>query len=182
MARSSSSRKALEWRRRLKRFEKSRLSIGKFCCSEGISEPSSYLWRKRPTQQATAESAALFRPERGLRTFGMLCPLLPGVADAPEQVEELVTFVEGCQVEEVFAEAVNQRGPGLKCTEEAVRGAGFVAEAVALAEIRRAENQSVYVVGLIHNLQTLPRHRGMINKLRFLAIPREAASCRQGPH
>ena len=26
----------------------------------------------------------------GLRTYGMLCPLLPGIADAPDQIDELV--------------------------------------------------------------------------------------------
>lgn len=109
--------------------------------------------------------------ERGLRTFGMLCPLLPGVADSPEQVEELVAFLEGCRVEEVFAEAVNQRGPGLKCTEEALREAGFVAEADALATVRRAENWSAYVANLIRSLQVSLRQRSMTDKLRFLLYP-----------
>ena len=38
--------------------------------------------------------------QRGLRTFGMLCPLLPGIADTPEQIGELVAFLEGCGVDE----------------------------------------------------------------------------------
>ncbi len=37
----------------------------------------------------------------GLRTFGMLCPLLPAIADAPEQVDELVQFVKACGAEGV---------------------------------------------------------------------------------
>ena len=28
---------------------------------------------------------------RGLRTYGMLCPILPGIADNPEQIDELGT-------------------------------------------------------------------------------------------
>jgi len=109
--------------------------------------------------------------ERGLLTFGMLCPLLPGIADAPEHIEELVSFLEGCQVEEVFAEAVNQRGPGLKCTEEALQDAGFAGEANALAGIRRTENWSPYVADLIRDLQASLRHHGMAEKLRFLLYP-----------
>lgn len=95
------------------------------------------------------------------------------MADAPEYVEELVAFLQGCGVEEeeVFAEAVNQRGPGLKCTEEALRESAFVAEADALARIRRAENWSAYVADLIHNLQVSLRRHGMIEKLRFLLYP-----------
>lgn len=109
--------------------------------------------------------------ERGLRTFGMLCPLMPGIADALDQIEELVAFLEECGVQEVFAEAVNQRGPGLKHTEEALRSAAFAAEASSLARIRRAENWSVYVADLIRNLQTALRSHNMINKLRFLLYP-----------
>jgi DNA repair photolyase len=43
---------------------------------------------------------------RGLRTYGMLCPLLPGVADSPAHIDELVKYMVGCGVEEIFAEAV----------------------------------------------------------------------------
>ncbi len=39
----------------------------------------------------------------GLRTYGMLCPLLPGIADAPEQIGELVRFVKQCGAEEVLS-------------------------------------------------------------------------------
>jgi DNA repair photolyase len=114
--------------------------------------------------------------ERGLRTFGMLCPLMPGIADAPNQIEELVAFLDDCGVEEVFAEAVNQRGPGLKYTEEALRTAGFAAEANSLARIRRAENWSVYVANLIHNLQAALRDHDMVDKLRFLLYPTKLLS------
>ena len=88
-----------------------------------------------------------------------------------DQIEELVRFLEECGVEEVFAEAVNQRGPGLKHTEEALRHAGFAAEANSLALIRHAENWSVYVADLIRNLQTALRNHNMIEKLRFLLYP-----------
>lgn len=57
----------------------------------------------------------------GLRTYGMLCPLLPGVSDSYEDILELVGFVKDCGAEQVFAEAVNPRGRGLIET-----AAGFI--------------------------------------------------------
>lgn len=69
MARSASGRKAQEWRRRFRRFEKSRQSVSAFCQQEGVSAPSFYSWRKRLAQSAgSAEPAPAatggFRPVR----------------------------------------------------------------------------------------------------------------------
>jgi hypothetical protein len=98
----------------------------------------------------------------------MLCPLLPGVSNTPAQLETLVGFLEECGVEEVFAEAVNQRGSGLKDTEEVLRQAGFISAAEALAAIRRADRWSVYVADQLRDLQAALRNHGMIDNLRFL--------------
>jgi hypothetical protein len=35
------------WRRRLVRFQNGRLTVAKFCQSEGVSVPAFYQWRKR---------------------------------------------------------------------------------------------------------------------------------------
>ena len=44
----------------------------------------------------------------------MLCPLLPGIANSRDQIDELVEFLlKECGVEEVFCEPVNGRGKGL---------------------------------------------------------------------
>ncbi len=109
--------------------------------------------------------------------YAIIDPDIPAKAAAEAKqirkrgVVQLCTTVEGCGVEEVFAEAVNQRGPGLKYTEEALREAGLVAEANSLARIRRVENWSAYVADLICDLQGLLRGRNMIEKLRFLLYP-----------
>jgi DNA repair photolyase len=139
----------------------------------GTADKDKVLAVVEPNAPPVSERMQVLREarDRGLRTFGMLCPLLPGIADAPEQIEELVAFLDRCGVEEVFAEAVNQRGPGLKATEDALRESGFLAEAASLARIRRAENWSVYVADLIHNLQVALRAHNMIDKLRFLLYP-----------
>lgn len=66
---------------------------------------------------------------RGLRTYGMLCPLLPGISDGPGEVDELIRFVLDCGAEEVFVEPVNARGPALGLTEQVLRTAGYASEA-----------------------------------------------------
>ncbi|MEN6405892.1 MAG: hypothetical protein ABFC77_05410 [Thermoguttaceae bacterium] len=72
----------------------------------------------------------------------MSYPLLLGIADNREQIKQLVAFLNAYNVEEIFAEAINQRGPGPKCTEEALRESGSPAEAAALVKIRRADRWS----------------------------------------
>ena len=107
----------------------------------------------------------------GLRTYAMLCPLLPGIADLPDQIDELVRFAVDCQVEEIFVEPVNSRGPGLHRCQEALEAAGYDAEAEAIKNIRRQRNWSRYVVRLLANVQRSIRTHADINKLRFLLYP-----------
>ena len=108
---------------------------------------------------------------RGLRTYGMLCPLLPGVADSPEQIDRLVRFAVDCRVEEIFAEAVNPRGPGLRLCQEALEETGLAGEAAAIAAIRKREQWSRYVAELIANIQRSVRKHFDISKLRILQYP-----------
>ena len=116
--------------------------------------------------------AALRKAHRmGLRTYGMLCPLLPCIADEPKQIDTLVRLVKGCGAEEVFSEAVNRRGNGLTKTEEALRENGFVAEAEAISLVRRTIHWSPYVADLIKNLQRAMRKHMTTRKLRFLLYP-----------
>jgi DNA repair photolyase len=109
--------------------------------------------------------------KRGLRTYGMLCPLLPGIADADEQVDALVQFVVTCHAEEVFAEAINARGPGMRVCEEALREAKWTSEARALAAVRGREGWSAYTAKLLGRLQQSMRQHSDIRKLRFLLYP-----------
>jgi DNA repair photolyase len=116
--------------------------------------------------------AALREAHRlGLRTYGMLCPLLPGIADSPPDVRKLVKTVVDCGVEEVFAEPVNGRGPGLRLTQEALQGHGYMPAASAVAAIRNQAGWSCYTVDLIRTLQAAMRDLSDIRKLRFLLYP-----------
>jgi DNA repair photolyase len=109
--------------------------------------------------------------ERGLRTYGMLCPILPGIADSFDQIEELVQFVVECNVEEIFIEPVNPRGRGLKLTQEALSGSGYDDEANAIENIRKRNSWSRYVTGLVSRVQKNIRKQYDINRLRFLLYP-----------
>ncbi len=107
----------------------------------------------------------------GLRTYAILCPLLPGIADAPDQIDELVRTLVQCGVEEIFAEAVNSRGPGLKLTQQALEDHGFDENAAQIAHIRQQARWSHYVRNLVKNIQTSIRRHYDINQLRFLLYP-----------
>jgi DNA repair photolyase len=45
----------------------------------------------------------------GLRTYGMLCPLLPGIANGFDQVSELIRFVKKCGAEDACLHGYAQR-------------------------------------------------------------------------
>jgi DNA repair photolyase len=108
---------------------------------------------------------------RGLRVYGMLCPLLPGIADSPEQVDELVRFIADCGAEEIFAEAVNPRGPGLRHCHEALDLSGYANEVRTIESIRTRRHWSGYVLDLIKNVQASVRQHFDIQRLRFLLYP-----------
>ena len=112
---------------------------------------------------------------RGLRTYAMFCPLLPDIADSPEQIDRLIQFATEIEAEEIFAEPVNARGPGLRLTQEALQKAGFKKEAAAVGDIRNQKNWSRYTTELISNIQQSTRQFHDINKLRILLYPSRLA-------
>jgi len=85
----------------------------------------------------------------------------------------LVKFAEEIRAEEIFAEAVNQRGNGLKLTQQALERAGYMKEARAVETIRNKTCWSKYVVELIQKVQSSVRKYSDIRKLRFLQYPKD---------
>lgn len=126
-----------------------------------------------PNASSNCDRAAALKEaaSRHLRTYAMFCPLLPGIADAPDQIDQLVKLAVECRAEEIFVEAVNPRGPGLRLCQEALEAKGFPVEAAAIARIRSREHWSQYVVDLIANVQRSVRRQSDIAKLRFLLYP-----------
>ena len=107
----------------------------------------------------------------GLRTYAMFCPLFPGIADSPEQIDQLVRFAVDCQVEEIFIEPVNSRGPGLKRCQEALELGSFTRQSQAIHCIRKQQSRSQYVVDLLKKTQSSIRKHFDITKLQFLLYP-----------
>jgi DNA repair photolyase len=126
-----------------------------------------------PNASSNAERLAVMQEAAalGLRTYGMLCPLLPGIADSPEQVDQLVRLATEFRAEQIFAEAVNPRGPGLRLCQEALEAHGFAAGAAAIANIRRRQNWSRYVVDLVASVQQAVRRHSDIARLHLLQYP-----------
>jgi DNA repair photolyase len=108
----------------------------------------------------------------GLRTYAMLCPIMPGIADGQSEINELIRFAKEIGAEEVFAEAVNARGPGLRNTEDALRDAGFEEEARSVGAVRQRKNWSPYAADLVQKLQGAITRYGMDGKLRYLLYPK----------
>jgi DNA repair photolyase len=108
---------------------------------------------------------------RGLRTYGMFCPVLPGIADSPEQIDELVRFARECGAEEIFTEAVNPRGHGLILTQKALAEHGHHEQAQAFGAVRNKAQWSRYVADLIRHIQHGVRRFHDLSKLRFLLYP-----------
>jgi DNA repair photolyase len=120
----------------------------------------------------TERMAALWEANaRGLRTYAMLCPLLPAIADTPDQIDGLVKLAVASGAEEIFCEPVNARGPGLRATQEPLEQYGRHAEAKAIAAIRKQTEWSRYVVRLVSNVQRSVRDHFDIDRLRILLYP-----------
>ena len=109
---------------------------------------------------------------RGLRVYGMLCPLIPGVACRQSDLEELISFSLECGAEEIFAEPINGRGPGLRKTAEQLGVAGFSKAAEEVNRVRSQEEWSHYTVGLLKGIRQVLAARQAADKLRFLLYPK----------
>ncbi|MCX5636924.1 MAG: DNA photolyase [Planctomycetota bacterium] len=129
-----------------------------------VIEPNASLIKERMEVMSKAA-------HQGFRTYAMFCPILPGIADSPEQIENLIKLACQFKAEEIFAEAVNPRGRGLILTQEALKSHGYPCEAACIEKIRYKENWSQYVVRLIKNIQRSVRKHYDIEKLRFLLYP-----------
>ena len=79
MARDSDSSKVVEWRKRVRRFERCGTPLDQFCQKEGVSTPSFYRWRKRLLNEVTeADDAPAFQPVRLATAAKPMSVHLPG--------------------------------------------------------------------------------------------------------
>ena len=126
-----------------------------------------------PNASSISERTAVMKKAHkcGVRTYAMLCPLLLGIADSPDQIEQLVKSAVEYGAQEIFAEPVNTRGPGLRITQETLANYGYKDEAAAIKSIRNQKGWSRYTTRLISNVQRSVRKLSDISRLRFLLYP-----------
>ena len=105
---------------------------------------------------------------RGIRTYGMICPCIPGVADSEKALEEIFDAVLGCGPEEIWLEPLNARGNGLVRCTGALADNGFVDAARAIDLVRSRPHWSEYVLGLVRNAQRVAERNGVIDRLHIL--------------
>ncbi len=130
----------------------------KYSAQTAIIEPfaSSMSERVRALQEAH---------RRGLRTYAMLCPIMPYALDS---VRELVDIAIDYGAEHFFAEAVNPRGRGLIHTEQALRTAGYDDSAQAVGAIREGAEWSRYCMRLLDALRDALGRHGRIDDLTYM--------------
>ncbi len=139
----------------------------------GTPENSQIMSVVEPYASSNPERLAVMQEAyaRGLRTYGMLCPPMPGIADSAEQIEELVRFAVEYGAKEIFVEPVNLRGRGLELTQQALVSSGYKDEAAAVESIRTNKGWSRYATRLVSNVQQSVRKLYDISHLRFLLYP-----------
>lgn len=107
--------------------------------------------------------------KQGLRTYAMLCPLLPGIADSYDDVLKMVEFSKSHRAEEIFVEAINGRSDALPATQEALVAAGYAWEATQIERIRTGTNWSTYAADLGEKAQRAVKAvYGDDSRLRYL--------------
>ena len=116
-------------------------------------------------------NAILEAHRRGLRTYGMLCPLIPAFYETQEKVDAAFKAILPGEPEEIFAEVVNPRGKGLIHTAEALRLAGLRHEADAVDALRHREHWSGEATRVIRMLVDSAERLYDPARLRILVYP-----------
>jgi len=103
------SRKSVVWEERLRRFERSGLTVAKFCRQEGVSVPSFYQWRKRLAEAAAGSRRSTPAFQQVMLAGSVVAIELPsGVrVELPAQQLQLVRAVVA---ELLQAESASLRG------------------------------------------------------------------------
>lgn len=104
--------------------------------------------------------------DRGLRTFGMICPSLPQ-QDYDRFSRDICSAIRVEQCEHVWAEPINVRGESFKRTQLVLRGAKLFEEAELLASVSGPRKGKVWEE---YSRATFLAHTQLVSpeKLRFL--------------
>lgn len=110
--------------------------------------------------------------QQGFRTYGMLCPLMPGIGDDENSISELFEIVLFCGAEKIWIEPLNNRGRGIINTINILRGIGEYDMVEKFTMIRNSEGWSNYAFNLIRTAQKIAHKFGVIEKVRILLYPK----------
>lgn len=109
--------------------------------------------------------------DRGLRTYGMLCPCLPGIADSKTALKEMFGKVIRAGAEDIWVEPVNARGRSMHNTADALAKIGKFREAKRMLEITSSDKWSEYTLNLTQNAIAVAKERKVLDKLHILMYP-----------
>jgi DNA repair photolyase len=117
--------------------------------------------------------------DRGIRTFGMICPSLPyGTQEEYDEFSRAMSEalrIDRC--EHVWAEVINLRGDSLKATAAALREAGYEAEAERLEAVSGSGSNAAWEE---YSRMTFEAHQKHVpaSKLRFLQyVKKDTVDC-----
>jgi len=105
---------------------------------------------------------------RGLRTYGMLCPCLPGISDSRDALDNMFGTVLACGAEDIWLEPVNGRGRALPQCQQALSEAGFARESEAVEIARSRKGWNRYAVHLVKTAQDVADQHGVLDRLHIL--------------
>lgn len=123
-----------------------------------------------PNASSIAERLAAYRKARemGIRTYGMLCPCLPGIASSYDDVMEMMRVILDFEPEDIWLEPVNPRGDCLLRCRDALEAAGLSEEAYRVDEIRDANMHQLYVDELVDVAMNVARDLECVERLKIL--------------
>lgn len=104
--------------------------------------------------------------EKGLRVYGMLCPIHPYQIDT--DFEELFREVADLDPQRIWVEPVNPRGKAIKAVAGALAECGFNDLAKSVNDIRTKTNWDSYALRLIEKTQALARKYYSVQKVSML--------------
>jgi len=106
--------------------------------------------------------------DMGLRTYGMICPVLPGIGTSQAGYESMLDSVLAASPEMIWTEPLNARGPGIINCANALQRKGFGLIAHELEMIRSTHFHQLYVEDLINTATTAAVARGCLDRLKIL--------------
>lgn len=104
----------------------------------------------------------------GIKTYGMICPVLPGIGNDRESFEEMLSAVLECEPEAIWAEPLNARGNGINRCIQVLKENGHENIASDFDLIKTAMLHTFYVEDLINTVTSVAKKLNCIEKMKIL--------------